>query len=490
MSQRLKRSTKQPTSYKTFSETGKVTEAVGMEHNRIPDEITTENQDVSDSQLDRENVANLVSLADHISRLTPERHGERQKLLEIEQEELALHVDPEDDDLDLDSHPKDKATGMEALHINHETETELVEQENTVNTISLASITQTNNPHNHDNLVVTIGMGKGHAEQHMLQHVQRETRRVEEVKQRDKEKKRSVKNTMKTPMKTPRKSRSKNNDNKKAECSNNTIVMLDSIQNRVQEVKDRVRELNPVRRSRALRYDDTGNNNPNVPGQNNGLNAWLDMQLSEHELTTDEQVMVNYGKKNSDQNRCFDIDDFPMKGLPPSNNINADTHPLANTVSGDIAQRARKLIDEDNISICRNTGVRFARNNNRQPPSAAMGIVPQEPTQDMGLPSMTRDRPRPTPQYKRVARQAEVFNVTDRQGYDDRDRYTSDWDEHDEIPQQYHDDINDNQYIEEQGQETEYTDRYESSPERPMYRNPEPYLDEPFRFRSRTRRTR
>ena len=85
----------------------------------------------------------------------------------------------------------------------------------------------------------------------------------------------------------------------------------------IDTVKNNVKLLNPLRRARGVHTSHTGENNPNVPGQDNGLNAWMDATLnSEH---TDEQLRyeTRYAKKNSDLNRCFDIDDIPIRG-PPS----------------------------------------------------------------------------------------------------------------------------------------------------------------------------
>ena len=78
-----------------------------------------------------------------------------------------------------------------------------------------------------------------------------------------------------------------------------------------------------------------------------------------HDLMSQEQEMVKYAKVNSDNSRCFGIDDVPSKG--PNKEISR--HPLiVSEFSPDIAKRARKLIEDDQISICRETGIRFTKN--------------------------------------------------------------------------------------------------------------------------------
>ena len=91
-------------------------------------------------------------------------------------------------------------------------------------------------------------------------------------------------------------------------------------------------------------------NNPNVPGQDNGLNAWLDAQLN-GPFDIDTQEQVHYAKRNSDNNKCYDIDDVPMQG--PKQNA----HPL--NYDPTLAAQAKALINDDHISICSNTGIRI-----------------------------------------------------------------------------------------------------------------------------------
>ena len=84
--------------------------------------------------------------------------------------------------------------------------------------------------------------------------------------------------------------------------------------------------------------------NPNLPGKNNSMNAWLDVQLNGN-LTTEENQQVMYAKKNADTSRFMDIDDVPSRGPP--------THTHA-----EIVRTAEYLMNNDNIPICRTTGIR------------------------------------------------------------------------------------------------------------------------------------
>ena len=84
--------------------------------------------------------------------------------------------------------------------------------------------------------------------------------------------------------------------------------------------------------------------NPNLPGKNNSMNAWLDVQLNGN-LTTEENQQVMYAKRNADTSRFMDIDDVPSRGPP--------THTHA-----EIVRTAEYLMNNDNIPICRTTGIR------------------------------------------------------------------------------------------------------------------------------------
>ena len=243
------------------------------------------------------------------------------------------------------------------------------------------------------------------------------------------------------------------------------MVTHELIQQRVQQVKDKVHDLNPIRRVKKLQYDETGANNPNVPGEDSGLNAWLDSQMN-NDLTTDEQVQVQYAKKNSDKNRCFDIDDIPIKG--PGND---KTHPIMMGKTKALAKKAKQLIDDDNISICRQTGVRFTKNARKY---KVQGPVTQ-----------TRETGRN--QEKQSDRGREQFEAEKTDTSFERERYNSDWEERDEMAQPYDDEFESDEWghpeINTGGAYWEDT-----SPKRPVFHNPEPYDDEPFHFRPQTRR--
>ena len=79
----------------------------------------------------------------------------------------------------------------------------------------------------------------------------------------------------------------------------------------VEEVKNKVKKVNPLQKAHRVYTDTDGANNPNFEGENNGHNAWLDAQLSkdmDHDMIND----TRYAKRNADQNRFYDIDDVPM----------------------------------------------------------------------------------------------------------------------------------------------------------------------------------
>ena len=62
-----------------------------------------QDREITDSQMDRENVQNLLSIAEHLTPLTPDDHRQRQQ--EQSDEDFSLYVNPEDDDLDQDNQP-------------------------------------------------------------------------------------------------------------------------------------------------------------------------------------------------------------------------------------------------------------------------------------------------------------------------------------------------------------------------------------------------
>ena len=105
MSQRTRRSTARPNSYKAFSETGET------EDNRHQKDECGSN---SFNEMNNENIKNLVSLAEHLTPLTPERSNDHngngngirhqsqtdtQQVL-FQDDELDIYINPGDDDLD------------------------------------------------------------------------------------------------------------------------------------------------------------------------------------------------------------------------------------------------------------------------------------------------------------------------------------------------------------------------------------------------------
>ena len=73
------------------------------------------------------------------------------------------------------------------------------------------------------------------------------------------------------------------------------------------------------------------------------MNVWLDSQLAREELTADEHELVSYAKKNSDTNRCFDIDEVPINGPGKV----TSQHPVLIGKTQKIAKKAKNLIDDD-----------------------------------------------------------------------------------------------------------------------------------------------
>ena len=130
----------------------------------------------------------------------------------------------------------------------------------------------------------------------------------------------------------------------------------------VRQSKTKARKLNPLRRAR-LNYTGTdGSNNPNITGCDNGANAWLDAQLNGEELDEEVKYLTNYAKKNSDRNRCYDIDDIPIKG-PPTNEDDDIQSFISVT---EAAETANALLIDDDLYICRNTGMMRRRQESKE----------------------------------------------------------------------------------------------------------------------------
>ena len=244
-----------------------------------------------------------------------------------------------------------------------------------------------------------------------------------------------------------------------------------------------MKSLNPIRRARRMEPKDNGKNNPNVDGQNNGFNAWMDAQLSTS-LDHEDRVLARYTKKNSDMSRCLSIDDVPIKGLSQK------SHPLV--YNPELAAQAKALINNDNISVCRETGVCFTaapRASNTRPTSSGATTTDRNP-------SPPPHRGINTSEQQRRINRLRTVNSQDR-------RYESD-----EIDSQYFNDDTDNyndflgpeQYLEQEEdyddweKEIEHYDNndtvYWNEPKNTVkYRHPDPYLDQPFQFRSHRARS-
>ena len=315
------------------------------------------------------------------------------------------------------------------------------------------------------------------AEQAMLQHVQRETIRQQNTNNRGTPR-RSVKATCGRKPKSAAKMHGTKTVTQTS--TQKSVITHDDMQQKVQKVKERVQQLNPIRRARQLQFS-ISDGNPNVPGEDNGLNAWFDSQLND-DLTVEETVSVNYAKRNSDNNRCFDIDDVPMRG-PHAPKETTENHPLQLKYSNELAEQAKRLINDDNISICRDTGLWIVRpkttqgkqgdprpkNNDRsyshndQANCNSRSTAFDDRRQDRCTMSQNRNWT-----HDRYENHDDNDAVQDPELYQhdhDTDRFNDYYFSEDDVPQYWHDE----------------------SPQKVYYRNPEPYDDQPFHFRSQVR---
>ena len=128
-------------------------------------------------------------------------------------------------------------------------------------------------------------------------------------------------------------------------------TMDNSVEAQVNYYKNKVKQLNPIRRARKIHVESDGSNNPNVEGQDNRLNAWLDVQLNGEGLDQEATHDARYAKINSDNTQCYDVDHIPIRGLPKIDEVQSDCS------ATEIAEVANALMDDDNVSICRDTGI-------------------------------------------------------------------------------------------------------------------------------------
>ena len=155
----------------------------------------------------------------------------------------------------------------------------------------------------------------------------------------------------------------------------NTGGIYDTEQH-IQTIKSNVKQLNPLCRARAMHTSCQGHNNPNVPGQDNGMNAWMDVTLNPNSIDKELKLDAYYAKKNSDRNRCHDIDDVPMRGPPHRDDI---PH---NISVEEVTKTAEFLMNDDNLKICRRTGIMKPKNSPvRRPTSTVSAWAPHEKPQ-------------------------------------------------------------------------------------------------------------
>ena len=133
-----------------------------------------------------------------------------------------------------------------------------------------------------------------------------------------------------------------------------------TVEQQVQKAKDKAKKLNPLRRARSLFVDTAGNNNPNVDGQDNGMNAWLDFKLNNSDMDAEFKHDVTYAKRNSDNNRFYNIDDVPIRGPQGPPPIEDDIQSVISI--SEATEMANALLNQDNLVICRNTGMLRRKN--------------------------------------------------------------------------------------------------------------------------------
>ena len=197
------------------------------------------------------------------------------------------------------------------------------------------------------------------------------------------------------------KSRYTSNSNKQR----NSEVPISNIENieqatdpilaRVEKTRQKVKKLNPIRRARQTFADENGLNNPNVSGEDNGMNAWLDMQLNTTDFDHETTTQVKYAKKNSDNNRCYDIDDVPIKG-PHKTQYDSDIQSVISVTEA--IKTANELLDDDNIVLCRNSGMRTHKYERQRSYEHSATSRDRERNQPRRRPTATVTRPEQRPQ--------------------------------------------------------------------------------------------
>ena len=278
MSQRARHNTSRPSSYKTFSETGEIDNEDGHRSQTHSGAIIPEFDSI-----DRENVSNLVSLADHLTPLTPDRSGQAPAQNTFHDEDINLYVDSAEDDLDRGNYnntistsqkPQKTITTVGSAHHSLLVQPSNIQQVLKLDTLSMGSTNMWpylfTSHDNHDNILdQNINPGTEHDDQYqdpqddspeqaIFEHADRETQRVT-AKKKTVTGKRSVKTPRKA--KTPRKTKNTqdsqditsqiNMDDGHHTSATNEVITFDAIQRRVQKVKVQVHELNPIRHART-----------------------------------------------------------------------------------------------------------------------------------------------------------------------------------------------------------------------------------------------
>ena len=109
MLQRARRSTQRPASYKSFNETGQITEVSNIEQNKLlaevmEDEAIREPQESQEkptfNNMQGNGTENLMSLAEHLTPLTPERENTQNTETEMG---VDLFVATDDDEFETDT---------------------------------------------------------------------------------------------------------------------------------------------------------------------------------------------------------------------------------------------------------------------------------------------------------------------------------------------------------------------------------------------------
>ena len=204
-------------------------------------------------------------------------------------------------------------------------------------------------------------------------------------------------------------------DNVEGENPNTHVnaVTIDPIQQHVNTVKDKVRSLNPLRKARNTYTGSDGANNPNIAGQDNGLNAWMDAQLNEDEIDQDLKYDARYAKINSDRSRCYDIDHIPICGPPKLDDIQLDAS------LEEITETANRMMIDENMSTCRSSGILHSTVMavQKRPVTATISSATQ------GKRSTDRDNTRPdhhrdTYRYPRSHRDRYRYEEHDQEGWD------------------------------------------------------------------------